>query len=53
MQDKTQDFIKEIDALIDLLVVAPLQERDGKWYFREVDVAGETTDSFQFLRKVK
>ncbi len=38
MQDKTQDFIKEIDALIDLLVFAPLQERDGKWYSWEADV---------------
>ena len=32
------------------LRVSPLHEKLGKWYFREVDVVGETTDSFDRIK---
>jgi SAM-dependent methyltransferase len=39
-------------SLRERLAIEPLREVDGKWYFREVDVAGETTDSFDRLKLV-
>jgi hypothetical protein len=41
------------DSIRKCLLSFPFREIGGKWYFREVDETGETTDSFEFLRKVK
>jgi SAM-dependent methyltransferase len=38
------------ESLRGRLATKPLREVGGKWYFREVDVAGETTDSFDRLK---
>lgn len=43
---------KNLDALRDQLAISPLREANSKLYFREVDVAGETTDSFDRLKLV-
>ena len=39
-----------MDSLRECLASNPRQEVNGRWYFREVDVAGETTDSFDRLK---
>ncbi len=39
-----------MDILRERLAIEPLREVGGKWYFRAVDVAGETTDSFDRLK---
>jgi len=44
--------MKPIDSLRERLAIEPLREVGGKWYFRAVDVAGETTDSFDRLKLV-
>ena len=44
--------MKPMDSLRQCLASNPLREVGGKWYFREVDVAGETTDSFDRLKLV-
>ena len=44
--------MKPIDSLRERLAIEPLREVGGKWYFRAVDVAGETTDSFDQLKLV-
>ncbi len=41
-----------MDSLRQCLASNPLREVGDKWYFREVDVAGETTDSFDRLKLV-
>ncbi len=40
----------KLEVLRDQLAVAPFLERDGKWYFREVDIAAETGDSFDRIK---
>ena len=42
--------IPELESLRERLAESPLREIGGKWYFREVDVSGETTDSFDRLK---
>lgn len=42
--------MNRLDSLCDWLATNPLREVGGKWYFREVDVAGDTTDSFDRLK---
>ena len=42
--------MKPIDSLRERLATDPLREVGGKLYFREVDVAGETTDSFDRIK---
>ncbi len=42
--------MRDLETLGDRLAESPLQEIGGKWYFREVDVAGETADSFEFFK---
>lgn len=39
-----------MDSLRERLAIELLREVGGKWYFREVDVAGETTDSFDRIK---
>jgi SAM-dependent methyltransferase len=42
--------MNRLENLRDHLALKPLRQVGGKWYFREVDVAGETTDSFDRLK---
>ena len=49
-QKKSIELMKPMDNLRESLATKPLREVGGKWYFREVDVAGETTDSFDRLK---
>jgi SAM-dependent methyltransferase len=42
--------ISDLGSLHDRLATNPLREVGGKWYFRDVDVAGETTDSFDRIK---
>jgi SAM-dependent methyltransferase len=44
--------MKNLENLRDHLALKPLREVGGKWYFREVDVEGETKDSFDRLKLV-
>lgn len=41
---------QNLEVFRERLATPPMREVDGKWYFREVDVAGETTDSFDRLK---
>lgn len=41
-----------IDSLRERLATDPLREVNGKWYFREVDMEGETVESFDRLKLV-
>lgn len=42
--------MNRLESLRDQLALKPLREIGGKWYFREVDVVGETTDSFDRIK---
>jgi SAM-dependent methyltransferase len=44
--------ILDLESLRERLAACPLLEVGRKWYFREVDVAGETTDSFDRIKLV-
>jgi hypothetical protein len=43
--------MRDLETLRERLANEPRREVGGKWYFREVDVAGETTDSLDFTEK--
>lgn len=47
-----RDANLNMQMLRELLFTDPIREIGGKWYFREVDVAGETTDSFDRIKLV-
>lgn len=44
--------MNKLENLRSNLLISPLLEVCGKWYFRAVDVKGETTDSFDRLKLV-
>jgi SAM-dependent methyltransferase len=44
--------MNEMGSLCERLATKPLRVVGGKWYFWEVDVAGETTDSFDQLKLI-
>lgn len=48
MRNSTQN----LEVFRERLATEPLREVDGKWYFREADLTGETTDSFDWLKLV-
>lgn len=41
-----------LSSIFAALAIQPTREALGKWYFREVDVAAETTDSFDRIKLV-
>ena len=43
-------FTAQLQKMRSVLCYAPLKERGDKWYFREVDKATETTDSFDRIK---